>query len=341
MKTTKKSQIEISFNWIFVLIAGAVILFFFIKIINSELDLGLRVSTSKAVSNMNVLMSTLQQSPDSISVQQRVSYEINFKCDIEGHTFKIKDSGSNLPNQAIFAPETIGDSRLITWIRTFKVPYDLTSTLYFTDEKTRYVFLNDSDNDKKVKYYYDLFPENISKEYITLTEFQNKGDQGHRQYILIINQEASDTNFGFEDIRLAKKIKYVIAVNYTNKKINFYKFQDRAYLTNPVSKDYFTDESIIGAMISGNPELYECAMNKILEQIRITADINEERIKSIANAYPLTHSCQNFYSIISQTYFSDLSTASENKEYNNLTSNYNYIKSLNERIIRAGCTALY
>ena len=341
MKHKKKAQIEISFNWVFVLIAGAAILFFFIRIISSEIGISEDVSVRRAVQQMNSVMTALQQNPDSVRVEDAINYNINFECTIEGHVYGIRNARQPLPHQVIFTPDRIGDSRLIAWVRMINAPFPVTSSLYLTDELTKYVFLSDYDNvnNNNVRKYYDLFPDEISKEYISFQEFRGRQHEGYENYILIMNKDLDD-GFSFQDRRIRDRLSQMIVIN--QNKIEFYELQTFPE-TIPVQVkelDYFTDELAIGAIITGNYALYECVLEKILEQTRIAADINKERIASIYDAYE-GHRCDINYGTIVQSYFGNLSNAARNQDFQEIRINIDAIRRVNNDIIRAGCVQIY
>jgi hypothetical protein len=348
-KKSKKAQIEVSFNWVFVLIAGAIILFFFVRVITSETEITQTASHTRAANRMNAVITALQQNPDSVSVQDRINYEIQFYCNIEGQSYDLKGSNTKqyLPHQIVFAPEIIGESKLITWVRTFKAPMPIASVLYITDEQTKYVFITDgADNTNLIENYYNLFPDNISKELTTLSNFINSKDTGYRQYIVIINQNvATAENFGFDDKKLLSKVKFLSVNN--NKEIKFYKIINDANTLTQINNNgnnngkSFTEESIIGAIITGDLDIYECIMDKVLEQVRIIADINVDRIKLMHNQYLDGESCKGRYSAITQKHFEDLSDYAKYKNYAGLNSQLTVIEELNRQITQAGCPVLY
>lgn len=346
---SKKAQIEVSFNWVFVLIAGAIILFFFVRVITTETELTQTASQTRAASRMNAVITALQQNPDSVSVQDRINYEIQFYCDIEGQSYNLKNSNTKqyLPHQIVFSPEIIGESKLITWVRTFKAPMPVASVLYLTDEQTKYVFLTDGlDNNDLIEHYYNLFPDNISKELTDFNTFKSSNDEGYRQYIVILSEHVAKDNAVFSDRRMLSKVKFLSINN--NGEIKFYElgktgqneylgfFHDEGITT----KYYFTEESIIGAIITGDPVIYECIMNKVLDQVRIIADINVERLKLMHDDFP-DGVCKARYSTITQNHFGYLSQHAKSKDYPGLNEAFSKIEESNRQINQAGCPVLY
>lgn len=340
----KKAQLEISFNWVFVLIAGAAILFFFIRIIGTETDYAERASHARAVSRMNSLITALQQNPDSISRSQSIGYDIEFHCNEVGqHEYGIRNSNTRetLSHNLVFTPKVIGSSRLLPWVRTLETPFPVSSILYLTDESTKYVFIRDYD-DQTIEHFYNQFPRNISKEHKTFHDFKTKPDEGYREYIVVAPREVTEDNIGFDDSRKAQKLNYVIEIDANANKIRFHEFIGEGVLAqNPREVSYFDDETAIGAIISGRPDLYECTLNKAIEQIRIVTDINLERVEKLRDAYGADHNCYSYYSLTSQGFFQDLSTAARDQDVGDMMTNINLIRGLNQQIMASGCVVIY
>ncbi len=352
MKTTKKAQVEVSFNWIFVLIAGAVILFFFIRLISSEIDTSDKISQSKAISRMNAVLSALQQNPDVVNKNYNLNYEIQFDCTVEGHNYGIKSATQNLPYQIIFTPRTIGNSHLIYWVKKLQAPFPVSPVLYLTDEETKYIFLEGISTPQKerTKYYYDLLPDNMSKSMMSRVELIAKEDEGYRQYIIITTDEnIIGDAFSFNsNSDMPQKIKYVLYIDEDQKELNFYELSNSLYALsqNPEQRLYFTEETILGAIITGDPSLYDCAMNKLLNQVRIATDINLDRIKSIHEHYEEDR-CASSFAAPTQTFFEDLSDAADDainnpeESYGDLHDNYENIELLNDKLAQTDCVTIY
>ncbi|MFP4567924.1 MAG: hypothetical protein ACLFN8_03185 [Candidatus Woesearchaeota archaeon] len=346
-KKTKKAQLEVSFNWVFVLIAGAAILFFFLRVINTEIDTTDRFTETRATARMNTILTTIGQSPDMVNTNYNLNYEINFECTIEGHTYGIRQTNQQIPTQIVYSPKTIGNSKLIYWTQIINAPYPVDTALYLTDENTKYVFLKSNTPESNIQHYYNLFPEELSKEFIEIQDFKTRGDEDYRQYILITTDEnVAEGWFDFSEHRqIAQKINYVIQIKETPNKILFRELKPgfAALQTESDSeqREYFLEEDVIGAIITGNPQLYDCARDNALNQIRIATDINLDRIKLIQQEYEESSNCYNRFGIATQNYFKAMSNATQTKDYDELKDKYSDIKSLNELLIQTSCITIY
>lgn len=345
MKPNKKGQLQISFNWIFVLIAGAVILLFFVTTITKEKDASQTQLAQKASTRLDAIFSVIQQNQNSIQIHDAPNYEMDFHCTEEGHYYSIKDSSTKnyLENDVIFAPETIGRAKLVTWTKTFTAPFPVTSTLFLTDEKNQYIFLTDSPEIKKI---YNDFPDKFSK--INKTSTDPITDEGFRKYI-IITDSAATLNLP-NDVK--SKTQKIIEINegpegvYSEGTIKFYNPSG----SSSTDEKYVGQELLMGAIVSGDPDLYSCALNKILKKTEIVSQQNYLRTQKLWNTYAATYSgrCTSFYGLVTQGYMQNLTEAAQNFESTDTTKNYQkfyeteqYIASINENILRSDCTLLY
>jgi len=334
MKTSKKAQVEISFNWVFVLIAGAAILFIFLRIIGTETEFAQTATQRRAIHDMTSLLTVLQQNPDSISNEKRINYLLEFNCNTEGHSYGIQGATNpaRLPHQIIFSPKTVGEARIVTWVKTLRTPYPVSSILYLTDHETMYIFLKDAG--QTAENYYDLFPEEIPKTLTTANNLNDYEDEGHRNIIIIKNTDAN-INYNLIKNNLdTRKITHVVSIN-NNNEVKFINIQNTNEEKNFGS---LTEELVIGAIITGNPNLFNCTLNKALDQTRIITDLMLERTKLLNTAYG-SNPCNTYYSSINQKTFQDLSNAARNKQP--IYGHVQDIKNLNDRILRTNCVPIY
>jgi len=147
----KSGQIQITFNWVYILIAGAIILLFFAGLVIKQ----------KAVSEQN-LATDIVNILDSIftsagvSSQTKVfldtsglsSYTIFFNCQDRVGELGIKGQGQSIQNAVdpIFSPAEVQTTGLILWSLPYKLPYKVIDFLYIIPANAKYYLLG-ADND--------------------------------------------------------------------------------------------------------------------------------------------------------------------------------------------------
>lgn len=291
----KKAQVEISFNWIFILLAGGAILFFFIFVIFRETDASTERTDLKLAKRLDALLSAIEQNPNSIKDIGYFSTELNFDC-VDGtqHEFFIKGSSSRflLDSQLIFSPEMIGGTNIVAWTLDYNAPYPIASMLLLSDDKTRYIIDGALDADINI---YDGIPPQFSKLLWSKSRFDEITDDGFRKYVFITTGSLPDLSASVRAKGQASVL--LLPSSSTDGKIEFY--ESTTSLQTPVLKGtagFVTKEMLFAAIVSGDYDLYMCGINKMIDRMRFSDDINQFRMKMLEDKYlSQTVICSIFY----------------------------------------------
>ncbi|MBW3017017.1 hypothetical protein KY316_01485, partial [Candidatus Woesearchaeota archaeon] len=166
MKMRKRGVLEIQLHWIFVLIAGAVILSLFIGFVARQ-RAAAETSLVFDVSNeLDLLISGAKTATGLIPVDI-YDMQIDFSC----QEYRIKDQRQSLLGRPVFASETVKDGDLLLWSVPWKIPFKIDNILYATSPKVRFVFINADDR------IYGLIPRSINKVNVgNLNDIEDEGD---------------------------------------------------------------------------------------------------------------------------------------------------------------------
>jgi hypothetical protein len=212
--------------------------------------------------------------------------------------------------------------------KTFSSPYPVAQILYFSDEKTQYVFVD------SMSLYYEELPEQFEKNLTSLSDLEKKEDQGFRKYIIISNNN--------DDVKLTSSVakkSTIIKVNANSKTI---KFVDGSSNSNTqTEKPYINDETLLGAIISGDEDLYGCTMEKLMKTLRIVGEINLNRVELLNQK--ASSKCKIYYQTgVPQEYIRSIIGNStyppKSNSYNDLRDSINSLVSLNAKY---GCLTIY
>jgi hypothetical protein len=111
-------------------------------------------------------------------------------------------------------------------------------------------------------------------------------------------------------------------------------------------RPYANEETLFGAIISGNPALYDCAMEKIMYASRIAGEMNFQREEMIKANLTSTSICGNYYQTgIPADYIKSIIG---NSTYDNTTTSYlqlqdsvTSLSNLNRELARSNCPTIY
>ena len=98
-------------------------------------------------------------------------------------------------------------------------------------------------------------------------------------------------------------------------------------------KDLF-QEIMFGAIISGDPDLFNCVKNKVDSRIKMVAKANLIRVEKLSLDEDMPSRCDTYYG-------GTTSDAIQNIIINPSPSSANVLKNLNNAIVRAGCPLVY
>ncbi|MBI2151481.1 hypothetical protein HYU21_02010 [Candidatus Woesearchaeota archaeon] len=140
---SNKGQVEVSFNWIYVMLAGTLILLFFVGLAVkqktvSEENLGVEVV--RVLGNILSGASAAEKTKNFIDISGLAEFTLYFTCldevgeyGIEGRSAKTEELIT-----PIFSPGRIQSMKLITWSLPYNLPFKITDMLYVTAPNIKY-----------------------------------------------------------------------------------------------------------------------------------------------------------------------------------------------------------
>src|SRR5262245_38251117 len=118
-----KRGFELQFNWLFVLIAGAVFLGFFFLVIRNQLTASDIDESAAAQSDLSFILRTSQGSRSS---EKLIPLPGKFTFSCEDNVSSFSAAGSTFTGQynylAIFSPEVLDSKEVMVKTETFKAP---------------------------------------------------------------------------------------------------------------------------------------------------------------------------------------------------------------------------
>jgi len=298
----KKAQAEV-FNWIFVIVIGAVVFLFFVGFAYKYKDLSEQRNDVRLLRSVDVMLEGLKS--DNLYNE---ATGVKFKFNIEDGDLVIGDFYRSFNDKIIFGSEIDGNE-LKAWIKEFKMPYKITNFIFLSDDKTKYFFIGNEGETIK-----DLLPnENgIDRFDIEAISFVNEA-------IFENNEKARFiffTNANGDELREALSKGEVVEI--VNNKITYFDQNGDIIET----FESFNDLLKIGAVFS-NYRNFRYNYDAIKKQIKNMATLYKERT--------LLMKCNGAF--ISPTYLDDLYSLN----FNTL----NDLERQNQALRNQNCKTIY
>lgn len=327
---SKKGVISVQFNWVFILIAGVLILLFF-----GSLVLNLKKSSditiaNTIITNMQTIITGAEVSVRTINPITIPDKEIKFSCD----SISIGDIRKDITkNKIVFAPEVIKGRTLLAWALDWNTPYHVTNFLYLTTPNIKYVFIKPLN--PGVEELFDSLPDKINKKKEELSDIKDTGNY----FKLVFFDEQNPDVPPYLDSVSNNRVS-AISINPDSNEIEFYKKRGDKFKSTGTA-NYLGDPMILGAMFSGNFEDYKCNVEKAFNKLGIVSMVYEKRTDNLIELYPGS-SCISYYD---PGLFSEIADRSKAKitsdSVNSIKSIINNIKINNENLQSYSCPTMY
>lgn len=194
----KRGAIGLQFNWIFVLIVGALIIAFFIMVIRNQMDSADYETQVTVQTKLNSLMQNALQNPGSL-------FEITLK-DVVLHYDDCNDGFYINGNRNLrielgptFAPNLVKSDRnqFLLWTLPWDVPFTVTNMMFVTNKDVRYILIYNEDDDEASSFIDTIMsspretslPEELKVEKKSISHFDLNG--------LLLNENYYKVKFVF------------------------------------------------------------------------------------------------------------------------------------------------
>jgi hypothetical protein len=275
----KRGEVEIQFNWILVLIAGALIFLFFFSVIRWVTSNFATTNTAKLSSYLDSILTASSIPKNTVNKVDFPFKQIDFDC--EGYRIDSSQSKKQFMNKVVFAPSKITKGELIHWSFGWDVPFRVANFLFVSSSQARYIFLGP--DDELFNFLNKTIPSEFNVEF-NPTSIQDLNNFKVR--IIYVNTNVVDSHAGIFK-RLGANDLTALAIN--GDSIAFYRKSASAPAAFESIRQLPSikgEAALLGAIFSEDPEYFICMMEKAVARYKNTAKIYATRSAEIAANYP-------------------------------------------------------
>src|SRR3989344_9381424 len=300
MGARKRGQIQVTFNWVYILIAGAVILLFFVGIISRQKVISeenLAVDVVRIMESIFTGAQVSEKTKSSIPLGGLSEKTFYFTCEDGVSEYGVEGLPARVQNglDPIFAPINFRGSRLILWSLPYALPFKITDFLLVTSDYNQYFFIGEGNglSDEFIEGALDSNPKlSVSAQKINgLSEIAVKS-QNIRVRIIDADGDQIQSGGRITENLLILEDEAVTAISFTaNKEANFFRKEGATWKKlnlQPiaiVSKTDQRDAAIYGAIFPEDPASYLCNMQKAYQKIRFIAEIYQGKVQELEEYY--------------------------------------------------------
>ncbi|MBT7903482.1 hypothetical protein HN587_06485 [Candidatus Woesearchaeota archaeon] len=311
-KLNKKAQVETQFNWIFILVAGGVILAFFTYVVikqkaNSEIKL-----SGKIAQQLNTILTGAKVSSGATEIIPMPDVEIRFSC----NDYYIGQASQRLGNRVVYAPRFITGRKLITWTLDWNLPFKINTILYLSSPYTRFVVIGNSNNDI-VKELNKTLPDTINLDFYETDSDPNliNEQDDHTRFIYVTELSPGPVPPSF----IGSSVSALwVSPNPIEKNMVFLESSGSSFVE-IIQLKYINYPILYGAVFTDDSSSFKCITERAFLNYNIVAQIYYEKFNSLSEFYPGS-TCEKFYK--ENANLKSIVTSTNKTNYEDIESEY-------------------
>ncbi len=366
MSTSRQGQMQMPFHWIYVLIAGGVILLFFVSIVVKQKESAtqqLGTEVNRILESIVGAASVSESTKSVISTAGLVDETLYFQCTISKNAesrgamleYGLVGKGAPITDTIvpIFAPAQIKGTQLFLWSLPYKLPFKIIDLLYVTGPTVHYFLVGESglaeEFLKEAKSSADTkFKINVEK----VTDISSiSSPPGMTVRIVDYTGVAVQDGAAVPAMLQTKADAEVSAVAFGDgKKVTFFRKEGKAWkldgVTTLFSLSGELDALRYAAIFAANKEMFDCGMRQAFKRAMLVSAVYAGRGQQVIDA-PLSQAgvcpvkVSGLHELIGkQKSLAESCVALYPDSCADLVANAAQIKELNSKL-EDGCIPLY
>lgn len=317
-----------TFNWIYILIAGGLILLFFVGIVFKQKTASEEALTGDVLRIMETILtgaSLSEKTKNKVDISGLADYTLFFSCAEGTGEYGIKGQYRENAVEPIFSPRQIKGRQLNLWSLPYHLPFKVSDFLFLTSENTKYFlvgqseffdeFLEETKEDPKTKF-------KINREHFLDSLELEQADPERNFQVRIVDATGTALQDGLPIPALLNKLDddKVTGLSFAAENlVDFYQKKEGRWKKlnrepiGIVSLGGERDAAKYGAVFSDEPEIYQCNMGKAFRRLRYLTEIyggteigygkGGGKLREIMEYYEarphlgLTRSCANYLAL--------------------------------------------
>lgn len=331
----RKGIIGAQFNWIFAIIAGALILSLVVGFIFKQKQISDERTYQNNLNEFQSVLASAKLTEGRIETL-KLDPRIDFRFDCEANVLLMGSMQEEVGADIVAGPRSLSGMGLYLWTKPAMTPAHIANLIFLSPSTKYYFFVTNDFADKDVKELYDEFPNSIKKMLLKPQELEENVKN-------ILKQQ--DAKIRIIYIGVPVQNKAALSPNRVSEiKLNL-NVPSTAEFNNEIYSLYY-DSSIKSmmpqiAVLADNGNDYDCTISRIFKKGVQVYEILKSRASNL-RAYYLSQNQQECANIFSQamTEFEKLKN-SINMQPDDLLNTQKQLENLYGKAESSGCANLY
>jgi hypothetical protein len=341
----KKAAIEVQFNWVFVMIAGALILVFFFGIVQKQRQISQAKISNSLLTNIESIATGAAVAKGTVQTVDLPNIGVNFECTPECLcTFSIEDIRKEYQDKIIFAPETVEGAQIILWTLDWNAPFRVANFIYATTANDKYFFVYDNANSALLKMLNRTIPPEVNADFVHFSEYAALENQNYNsaKFVFVDTSGNIPSDLGIDDSFRRTPVTGLY-INNGGDAVFYDKVSRRRLEFMRRETSYYGEPAAYGAIFASGMDSYECNMISGLQRLKNIIEIYTERAEMLDDFNNAENFCVEGYSTSSleQLYEAADAAMLDTKAVKQIGSAVSGVISQNEALLRGSCPLIY
>lgn len=282
----RKRGIEMQFHWIFILIAGAIILAFFFSLVAKQKSLSEEKLSITLSSNIEAVFSGAIESKGTAQPLSIPKGGIEFSCSESCVcVFQIGNKATSFADKIIFTPSLIEGQDAVAWSNEWKLPFRVTNFLYMTNPNVKYyfVYVPGRNGEKMFDRINKTLPPGLNAVVLKDADVSDIPYEGFQETKFVF-LDIPDSDINLESLDSDFRKKKVSAVNIHENAITFYEKQPNELVFDSAASPFAGEPLMFAAVFSADKQMYDCGLKAAFFKLNHVASIIYDRAKLIQDS---------------------------------------------------------
>lgn len=338
--------IELQFHWIFILIAGAVILTFFTSVAVKQQSLSTQKLQLTVMSELENIFTTAVASKGTAQHFPLPPSGITHTC-TETCTCTYSVGNAKQTTAGMFSPNELQDSKLTAWALPYSLPYRVTNFLYLTIPSHHYYFIATQDgfSQQLLSQLTKSIPNiegSAALNYSVIPTTDNLVADYPSNTFIYLNTQPNELDNSFR-----RTTNNAIAIDQHT--ITFYEQDGNRFEQKDITS-YMGMPSLYAAITSADGTMYTCGMQDAFRTHAYLSELMIERAQELQTAtmekgcvYGSPDNPDTIIGLLSRqhTLAKQLSAQLDSAALLELASLTDHVDSANRNLVQLGCPELF
>ncbi len=308
---SKKGAIEIQFNWIFVLIAGALVLLIITGFVFRWMKSAQDSVAAESLRNIDSIITATGTVEGETNLIDMPDMAMSYDCKHLG--YKGLSLGS-LQTGSLFSPGRLKGSKIIMWVDGLFLPFYTGNVMYLTSNAAKYIIVSNSTTRELNKTIAKAMNNHVNVQYIDESQYPLLLDENNYHTVVVFLSELKNPAPSFKEP--VKAVKVRAYDNNISGELEFYTAPGIHWVPNGTSA-WTGNEMLIGGIITGEHSLYECVHSNLMGRWGIVVALLKHKLKIFMAEYPSEVTYASFNDTLSDLYKSVETNSYSTREFMN------------------------